>query len=332
MDVLDSLLGAFQQAFSPVTAAFALAAIGLNIHFGYTGLLNFGQAGFVAIGAYAFAIGVVVLGLPWWAALLLAVAGAIGFALLLGAPTLRLRGDYLAIVTIAAAEIVRYTVNSSLFDDVTGGAQGITNNPSQDTDYSTDLDALNPLPAGRITIGDWVFTSSALWWAIVTWTVVAIVSVIVWRLMRSPWGLTLRGVREDQEAMRSLGKNVNAIKMQALIIGGVIGAIAGVLLIMPASVAPADYNTRMTFNLFTIVLLGGAATILGPIVGSLLFWVLLQVTDRVITLLAGTGALDWFADAAQLRFSLVGLALILLVLFRPQGLLGDRKEMSFARS
>ena len=332
MDLFNVLIGSFGQILSPVTAAFALAAIGLNIHFGYTGLLNFGQAGFVAVGAYGFAIPVAHFGVPWPVGILISMLSALLFALLLGIPTLRLRGDYLAIVTIAAAEIFRYTMNSSLFDKVTGGAQGVSNNPSQGTDYSSGLEQFIPFEAGRITIGPWTVTSTSLWWAIVTWVIVALIALAIWALMRSPWGLTLKGVREDQEAMRSLGKNVTAIKMQALIIGGLIGALAGILYVLPSSVFPPDYATRMTFNLYTIVLLGGAATIFGPIVGSIMFWVLLQLTDRLIALGTTSGVLSFFEDAAQLRYVLVGLALILLVFFRPQGLLGNRKELSFERT
>lgn len=332
MGLINVFIESLGQILSPVTAAFALAAIGLNVHFGYTGLLNFGQAGFVAVGAYGFAIPVVHFGAPWPVGLLTAMVAALIFAILLGIPTLRLRGDYLAIVTIASAEIFRYTVNSSLFVDYTGGAQGITNNAALGTDYSSGLARFNPFDPGRISIGPWTVTTSALWWSIVTWVVVGAVAVTLWVLMRSPWGLTLKGVREDQDAMRSLGKNVTSIKMQALIIGGLIGALAGVLFVLPTSVFPPDYATRMTFNLYTIVLLGGAATILGPVVGSIIFWVLLQLTDRVITLGSASGVLSFFQDPAQLRYVLVGLALVLLIFFRPQGIMGDRKELSFAQT
>jgi branched-chain amino acid transport system permease protein len=106
----------------PTTAAFAIAAIGLNVHFGFTGLLNMGQAGFMLIGAYGFAISIGA-GLPFWAAFLIAILAGIAFALLLGIPTLKLRGDYLAIVTIAAAEIVRMIGRASVLNDVTGGSR-----------------------------------------------------------------------------------------------------------------------------------------------------------------------------------------------------------------
>ena len=94
------------ELFSPTTAAYALATLGLAVHFGYTGLLNFGQAGFMAVGAYGFAISTLTFHVPFFVGLLIAVVGSAIFALLLGIPTLRLRADYLAIVTIAAAEII----------------------------------------------------------------------------------------------------------------------------------------------------------------------------------------------------------------------------------
>ena len=101
------------ELFSPTTAAYALATLGLAVHFGYAGLLNFGQAGFMAVGAYGFAISTLTFGVPFFVGLLIAVVCSAIFALLLGIPTLRLRADYLAIVTIAAAEIVRYIVTTN---------------------------------------------------------------------------------------------------------------------------------------------------------------------------------------------------------------------------
>ena len=105
MGILDLLYQMSAIAIGPATAAFAIAAIGLNVHFGYTGLLNMGQAGFMLLGAYGFAVSAGA-GLGFWPSLLIALAAVILFSLLLGVPTLQLRGDYLAIVTISAAEMV----------------------------------------------------------------------------------------------------------------------------------------------------------------------------------------------------------------------------------
>ena len=115
---------ALYTGINATAAAYCLVAVGLNVHVGYTGLLNFGQAGFAAVGAYAFAVPIVEYGWAWYWALPLVFIGSIALALILGLPTLRLRADYLAIVTIAAAEIIRLFLNSTRFTWLTGGTDG----------------------------------------------------------------------------------------------------------------------------------------------------------------------------------------------------------------
>jgi ABC-type branched-subunit amino acid transport system permease subunit len=127
------------ELISPTTAAYALAALGLAVHFGYTGLLNFGQAGFMALGAYGYAISILSFGFPVWAAVVVGIAASVIFALILGIPTLRLRADYLAIVTIAAAEIVRLLFTTNTFQPLTGSANGLSG-------YKGGFAALNPIP------------------------------------------------------------------------------------------------------------------------------------------------------------------------------------------
>ncbi|GAA3595298.1 branched-chain amino acid ABC transporter permease [Agrococcus terreus] len=336
MDFLSILNTAAGEILSPTTAAFALATIGLNIHFGYSGLLNFGQAGFMAIGAYAFAIFTMMvdptatLGWPSWlsfiAAILVAIVAAVIFALILGIPTLRLRGDYLAIVTIAAAEIIRFTVRTQDLTAVTGGSQGL-----RGQDYKGDIDAMNPLTGTTYGFGPWTATAYDTWVRIIAWSLVIVALILVWLLMRSPWGRVIKGIREDEDAVRSLGKNVYGYKMQALVLGGTMGALAGVMFILPRAVQPDNFATTMTFYIWTALLLGGAATVLGPLLGSILFWVLLSFTGGLINLLHGLGIFGAMtgSQAGQLRFVLVGLALMALVVFRPQGILGNKKELSF---
>lgn len=336
MDLLVILNNAAGEILSPTTAAFALATIGLNVHFGYSGLLNFGQAAFMAVGAYAFAIFTMqvdptaTLGWPVWlsfvTAILVAVLASIGFGLILGIPTLRLRGDYLAIVTIAAAEIVRFTVRTSEYSTVTGGSQGL-----RGADYKGDIDALNPLTGSTYGFGPWTATAYDTWVRILAWSLVIVALIIVWLLMRSPWGRVIKGIREDEDAVRSLGKNVYGYKMQALIFGGVLGGLAGVMYVLPRAVQPDSFATTMTFYIWTALLLGGAATVFGPLLGSILFWVLLSLTGGILTGLQSIGAFGDMSgtQAGQLRFVLVGLALMLLVVFRPQGILGNKKELSF---
>ncbi|GAA1182692.1 branched-chain amino acid ABC transporter permease [Ornithinimicrobium humiphilum] len=310
---------------SAETIGFMLAAIGLAVHFGYAGLLNFGMAGFMAIGAYGYAISILSFGFPWWAAIGVSIVGAIIFAVILGIPTLRLRADYLAIVTIAAAEIVRLLLQTQLFDEYTNSADGLGG-------YHESFRAANPLPAGTYGIGPWTYTDQGWWARLFGLLLVALAVLIVWLLMRSPWGRVLKGIREDEDAVRSLGKNVFLYKMQALIIGGVLGALGGVVIALPSAVIPQYYLPSLTFFVWTALLLGGAATIFGPVLGAILYWVLMAFLAGVLPAAANAGYLPISATAAgNLRFVVVGVALMLLVAFRPQGLLGNKKEMTFVK-
>lgn len=310
---------------STETIGFMLAALGLAIHFGYAGLLNFGMAGFMAIGGYAYAISILSFGLPWWVAILVSVVGAVIFAFLLGIPTLRLRGDYLAIVTIAAAEIVRLLFQTQLFDRWTNSADGLGG-------YHAGFRGANPLPDGTYGLGPWTYTETGWWARVFGLALVALAVLFTWALMRSPWGRVLKGIREDEDAVRSLGKNVFAYKMQALIIGGVFGALGGVVIALPAAVIPQYYLPSLTFFVWTALLLGGAATIFGPILGSVIYWVLMAFLAGVLPAMADAGWLPISSSGAgNLRFIIVGVALMLLVAFRPQGILGKKKEMTFVK-
>jgi branched-chain amino acid transport system permease protein len=310
---------------SAETIAFALAAIGLSIHFGYAGLLNFGMAGFMAIGAYGYAISILSFGFPWWAAMMVSVLGAVVFALVLGIPTLRLRADYLAIVTIAAAEIVRLLFTTQAFDDYTNSADGLGN-------YHASFRAANPLPPGDYGFGPWQYNHEQWWVRIFGFLLVALAVLITWLLMRSPWGRVIKGIREDEDAVRALGKNVFLYKMQALVVGGIFGALGGVVLSLPSAVVPSVYITSLTFFVWTALLLGGAATIFGPVLGAVLYWAMLAFLSGLLPALAAEGTLPISpVQAGVLRYILVGLMLMLLVAFRPQGLLGNKKEMTFVK-
>ena len=317
---------AAQEIISPTTAAYALAALGLALHFGFTGLLNFGQAGFMAIGAYGFAIATLTFEFPVWGAFLTGVGASIIFALILGIPTLRLRADYLSIVTIAAAEILRLVFTTNTFEPVTGSANGLQG-------YKGGFAALNPIPEGKYGFGPFVYNEYDWWVRIVGWAVVALAALIVWRLIKSPWGRVIKGIREDEDAVRALGKNVYFYKMQSLIIGGVLGSVAGMIFILPRAVVPSNYQTSLTFFIYAILLLGGAATVLGPIIGSIIFWVLLSFFSGFIARAVEAGWLPFMSSvqAGQVRFILVGVAIMLIVIFRPQGIFGNRKELAFVK-
>ncbi|MFN4002681.1 branched-chain amino acid ABC transporter permease [Microcella sp.] len=326
MDWLQIISNAAQEIISPTTAAYALAALGLAIHFGFTGLLNFGQAGFMMLGAYGYAIATLTFGWPVWAAILTGVVASIVFALILGIPTLRLRADYLAIVTIAAAEIVRLLFTTNTFEPVTGSANGLQG-------YKDGFEALNPIPPGTYGFGPWVYNEYDWWVRIFGWSLVALAAFITWRLFKSPWGRVIKGIREDEDAVRALGKNVYFYKMQSLVIGGVFGALAGMIFILPRAVVPSNYQTSLTFFIYAILLLGGAATVFGPIIGSVIFWVLLSFFSGFIARAVEVGWLPFLSNvqAGQLRFILVGVAIMLIVIYRPQGIFGNKKELAFVK-
>lgn len=326
MDTIQSIFEAMlREALSPQTAAVAIAVIGLNIHFGFTGLLNMGQSGFMLLGAYGFAISLG-RGVPLPVAMLIGFAAALVFALVLGVPTLKLRGDYLAIVTISAAEIIRYVGRSALLTDFTGAAQGI-----QGKTYRDPFTALSFFGDGSTSIGplDYQNTGVNGWWVrAVAWSLVLLCTLIVLLLVRSPWGRLLRGVREDEDAIRSLGRNVFSIKMQALVIGGLFGALGGMVYILPSAVQPDAMGRSLTFFAYTALLLGGAATIFGPVLGSILFF-----TARIfIKSTAGAYVPNDVMNGQQTEqfsYIVVGVMLMLLVIFRPQGILGDKRELRF---
>jgi len=326
MDWSRIIINALEASIGLQTVVFALAAIGLNVHFGYTGLLNFGQSGFLAVAAYGLAVTVATFDLPMWLGIIIGLAAAVVLALLLGIPTLRLRADYLAIVTIAAAEIIRLTVRSVTFEETFGGSDGRQA-------FASGFYDLNPYPVNDYNIGSFGFNERQMWVLTVGWILVGLSCLIVYLLMRSPWGRVLKAIREDEDAVRSLGKNVYAYKMQSLIIGGVLGCLGGFIYALgQASIQPDIFGTDTTFFAYTILILGGAARVGAPVVGSMIFWVILSLSDNILNEAIDAGYISpkviATAEVGQVRFMLVGLLLMLLMIFRPQGIFGDRREIA----
>jgi neutral amino acid transport system permease protein len=319
---------AFYTAISAQAAGYCLVATGLNVHVGYTGLLNFGQAGFAAVGAYAVAVPVAEYGWSWWAALPFMLLCSVVLALLLGVPTLRLRADYLAIVTIAAAEIIRYFIASSRFTWLTGGSNG----KNGWTQFFSDV---NPfVDSDRYNLWKQPIDGYRLFMLLLGWGLVALLATLVWLLMRSPWGRVLKSIREDEDAARSLGKNVVSYKMQSLILGGVIGSIGGLIIsAQKQSAQPGEFGTTLTFFCFTIIVLGGVGRVRGPIIGTVIFFFVIQFVDNVLNQATRLGKLpEWLVDTnnyGQVRFIVAGLVLATLVIFRPQGIFGDKREQVF---
>lgn len=326
MDFLFIIQQSLSAAIGVNTIIFALAAIGLNMHFGYTGLLNFGQAGFLAVGAYTTAVLVVSYDFSLWTALGCSILTSTVFALILGLPTLRLRADYLAIVTIAAAEIIRQIARSATFNETLGGSDGITGK------FGKQFFDLNPFSSG-VTTPILRFTPNDLWVVITGWLLVAAILGIMWLLVNSPWGRVLKAIREDEDAVRSVGKNVYLYKMQSLILGGIIGSLGGaVYALSRQSVQPDNYGTALTFFAYTVLILGGAARVFSPVIGAIIFWFLLVFIEQSLRQGVSNGLIpDWLIgpnQVGQVRFMLVGLGLMLLMIFRPQGIFGDKKELA----
>lgn len=329
----------FTQAFGPGVVVFALAAIGLNVQFGYTGLLNFGQAAFAAMGAYGLAMGITTFGLPFWWSVVLGLAATLVLALLLGASTLRLRADYLAIATVAAAEAIRRLVRAAAMREWTGGAEGIRQFADTFRDYGVTLG----LERGEnVQYGPFFYPMQPhLWVMIVGWTLVALSLVVVWLVMRSPWGRVLRAIREDEDAVRSLGKNAFSYKIQSLTLGGMFGALAGFIeALRVGNVAPDQYHTTFTFYVYAVLILGGAARVFGPVVGAALFWGLFNFLTAFLGEVAAlghlpigplevpVGAVLSRTQVGSFVFVLLGVGIIAMLIFRPQGIFGDRREIS----
>jgi branched-chain amino acid transport system permease protein len=308
-----------------VAGIYTILALGLQVQFGFTGLLNFGHAAFMAVGAYTMAILVVKAGWPLWGAAATAIAVAVAFGLLLGLPTLRLRADYLAITTIAFAEIVRYVAINE--QRLTGGPVGTIAlaGPGQAASYNREWLAFQGGVQDRLEslLGDSATKDVTM--LVIVWAVALALLALVDALVRTPWGRVLRSIREDEDAAAALGKNVFAYKLQALAIGAALGAIAGLFFAFQFSFfSPGDFDPLVTFFAYTIVILGGTARNWAVPVGAILFGVLF----------AGTRFFDFppfdlleSAERAYVRLILIGLVLIGLMLFRPQGLLGKREEM-----
>lgn len=301
---------------------YGIFALGLQLNVGFTGILNFGQAGFMAIGAYSVVILVVTVGVPFLLALPLSMLIALLAGVLVGLPSLRLRADYFAIATIAFSEVIRITVQNS--DKLTGGNQGtISLELDHDRIFSQAwFDASNWITANIIdpiglTGPDYLNLPLLL----VIWATLVILALALSRLVRSPWGRVLRAIREDEDAARALGKNAFSYKLQSLALSSGLGAIAGWFLVLNLqSVNQTQFEPIFTFFGYVILILGGIASFAGILVGTVLLWVPLE-SLRFLDLGLDGG------QVAALRFVLVGLILILLVAFRPQGALGKKEEM-----
>ena len=356
---------------------YSLFSLGLNLQWGYTGLLNFGHGAFMLVGAYTTVL-LNLQGIPS----ALAALGGMGMGallgLLMGMTTLRLRRDYLGIVTIGLAESLRVMAINE--DWLTQGTQGLVgfDRPFQSLDFNPNLALRLGMIALLTLLSLWAYRHLWYWlrshgskqgsghsrtlifilggllgllglgvyWASAyslfyyTWVpsyrrsglwlllllVLALTHAFLNRLLRSPWGRIIQGIREDPDLVTALGKPVLLYRLQALMLGGAIAALAGSFYVWNlASVFPDQFKPQLTFDAWTIVILGGAGHPLAPILGSTLFWAYETLSRFILP--------DGWGDARleALRLLLIGGVVLGLMRWRPEGLLGNREHLSLDR-
>jgi branched-chain amino acid transport system permease protein len=310
----------FWSGIGVLAGIYAVVALGLQLNVGYTGIINFGQAAFMAIGGYSMAILVLKADLSFWLALPASMLITIAFGLIVGLPSLRLRADYFAIVTIAMAEVVRLVAQNAR--GLTGGNNGLfceTDGVNQTCFDDAWLDVSDSIIGFFENF--WSDPETLLPLLLVVWVTVGLCTIGLVYIQRTPWGRVLRAVREDEDAARALGKNTLLYKLQSLAISAALGALAGFLLaLFLATIHPDDYEPLVTFYAYGVLVLGGLANYWGVAIGAMILWTLLEATRFVDLPISDE-------RQAALRFAIVGLVLILLMAFRPQGMFGKREEM-----
>jgi neutral amino acid transport system permease protein len=345
-------------------ATYALFSLGLNLQWGVTGLINFGHVAFMAIGAYSTVL-LSMQGVPIPIAVLVGSGLAALLGLLIGFSTLRLREDYLGIVTIGVSELVRLAAkNEAWLTKGTFGVQG----------YPVPFDFKPEYPVRLLLIG-WltVICGLALWrlwlWMrvemsrlaggaivsifvltvyvcgalslytydsraglmVLTLTTLAVVYVGLEQLTHSPWGRVLKAIREDEEVPKALGKNVFWYKLQAFMLGGAIAGIAGAFYAWQFTVFPDNFEPLITFNAWIIVMLGGSGNNLGTMIGAVIFWGYYELTrTELFKAMFRAIHLDDTQQGA-FRIMIIGLILMLLMVLRPQGILGKKEELTLGR-
>ncbi|WP_129113354.1 branched-chain amino acid ABC transporter permease [Halegenticoccus tardaugens] len=362
-------------------AVYALLALALNLQWGYAGLFNIGVAGFMAVGVYTMAMltaptdpaagGIPGLGLP----LPVGVVGGMVAAAVVGAiaalPALRLKADYLAIVTLALSEIIRIVYNSTTLRTFsvagtelgTGGSQGLPlpTNPINALFYSDPRSPASPPTAlgeaafelarsaeiGHTTVVDWAYTLVLLGF-------VGLFYLLLSRVGNSPFGRVLKAIREDELVASSLGKDTGRFKIKTFMLGCALMGLGGILWQGSQSyVSPSSFLPILTFYIFIALIVGGAGSNTGSVIGGALFVGLLfegptfvrrlvaqlvPVGDAPDTFVAAVAPLASFdvtplfayalADLSSLRFVLAGVVLVYFMQNRPRGLLGHRKEVA----
>jgi branched-chain amino acid transport system permease protein len=303
--------GAF---FLTLALTYSIMCLGLNVQWGQTGLFNVGVAGFVGIGAYVSAIVTTPdvperlggFGLPIAVGWIAAAAATALASALLGALTLRLRSDYLAIATFGFAVVVQLAALN--LQSITGGPFGISFIPRPFGALAGD-----PLTFGLLNLG-----------------VVSAVTLGVYaaleHLMRSPWGRVLRAIREDEQAATALGKNAVSFRIQAFAVGGAIMGLAGAMQgHFIGYISPEGYVPILTFQVWAMLIVGGSGNNRGAILGAIVVWAFWAASGTII---ASFVPPEEQARASALKIVMIGLAICLVLLLRPRGILGELKTVS----
>jgi branched-chain amino acid transport system permease protein len=305
---------AYGSVFLTLVLINGITCLGLNLQWGQTGLFNVGVAGFVGIGAYTSALLTSApsdgrwggYGWPIAAGCLAAMLSAGTASALVGAATLRLRADYLAITTFGVAVTVELVLRNA--EHLTGGSFGVS---------------FIPRPFASLADRPALFGSLNL---LLVAGILAVVYRGLERLVRSPWGRVLRAVREDERAAEALGKSAVRFRLQAFAIGGALMGLAGALEAhLIGFIAPDNFDSALTFQIWTMLIIGGSGNNLGVLLGAFLvstFWSLTGLA---------TGALfapEDQARAAALRIVAIGVLLAATIVIRPRGLLGERLHVS----
>ncbi|MEO6866422.1 MAG: branched-chain amino acid ABC transporter permease, partial [Gaiellales bacterium] len=241
-----------------ISGIFAIFSIGLQVQVGHGGVDNFGQVGFFAIGAYASAILVNRYDWNLWLSAVAAIAIAVVVSMIVVTPAIRLRGDFLAITLIAFSEIVRnIAINER---QLTMGALGIDSFAFRD-------EVMRPL---RTSLrADGIEVDRLVPMLVTVWVLVFVVATVTWLLLRTPWGRVMRAVREDDAAVRALGKNAFLYKAQAMGLGAACAALAGVLYgWYQVHFSPTSFEPILTFIGFVIIIAAGVGSIWGAVVMS----------------------------------------------------------------
>ena len=293
---------------------YSAVSLGLNLQWGYTGLFNIGVAGFFLIGSYTFAIvsgpayasHLGGFGLPWIVGVLAATLLSAFAGFLVGLPTLRLREDYLAIATIGIAVTLQLVALNAR--GLTGGSRGAESIPR---------------PFAELVPSN--FWNNVIYLALVVLVVVVIYYALE-AMVRSPWGRVLKAIREDEAAASSLGKNPFMFRLQAFVIGCAIMGLGGALnASFVGFIAPTAFLPILTFEIWAMLIVGGSGNNRGAILGAVLVWALWTGTGSLTQAILPSSLQ---VKGGALQVVLIGLVLMLMLVLRPRGLVGEEAVVS----